>query len=107
MGMSRRLFGVALVAAFLVVAGLEAGALAAPGSRGSADPGGASPWVRWQRAWLRLDSLEVSARTLDGLADLDGARTSLLDSLCDAACPARGVSGPNEGQASAWERGTA
>ncbi len=50
---------------------------------------GAAAWVRWQRAWARLDSIEISARTLSGLAGLDAARAALLDSLCDAAGPSR------------------
>jgi soluble lytic murein transglycosylase-like protein len=61
--------------AWILLAASAGGAMAAPG---------APSWVRWQRAWAGLDSIETSARTLSGLAGLDASRAALLDSLCGA-----------------------
>lgn len=99
MGVSRRFLAIAGVAVCLGLAGRDPGAVASSGSVRPASPGGggagdlpagAVPWERWQRGWMRLDSLEVSARTLSDLADFDAMRAGLLDSLCGAAGPARG-----------------
>ena len=75
-GMSRRPRLAAAVAAAWFL-------FAVPG-RGAIAAADASSWVRWQGAWARLDSIEISARTLSGLAGLDVARAALLDSLCAA-----------------------
>jgi tetratricopeptide (TPR) repeat protein len=83
--------GAAIFAAPAGLTGDVALADAASGRRAVAAPD-ASSWARWQGVWARLDSIEISARTLSGLAGLDAARAALLDSLCDAAGLSRGAS---------------
>lgn len=75
-GMSRRSRMVAAAAtAWLLLAALGRDAVAASN---------ATAWARWQSVWARLDSIETSARTLAGLAELDAGRAALLESLCAA-----------------------
>ena len=114
-GMTRRSRMVAAAAtAWLLLAALGRDAVAASN---------ATAWARWQSVWARLDSIETSARTLSGLAELDAGRAALLDSLCAAVGragdpdsgstrtgtidgPADGPALPQGSEALAWVRRT-